>query len=155
MKEDCIFCKIANGVIPTNLVYENDFIAAFNDLNPKASTHILVVPKKHFDTLNDIDDEKILLELFKGVQDIAIKLNLDSIFSDNKCIDFINEKFVEHSKGSDPGVNVEISFHKPVRELLIRVRAQTMMFNKQNIENKFNYFYDNFMKLKLLEKALT
>ena len=78
MKEDCIFCKIANGVIPTDFVYENEFVAAFKDINPKASTHILVIPKAHYDSLNEVDDEKILLELFKAVKEVATKLNLDS-----------------------------------------------------------------------------
>lgn len=78
MKEDCIFCKIANGIIPTDFVYENEYVVAFKDINPKASTHILVIPKEHFDSLKETDDEKILLELFKGVKEVAEKLNLDS-----------------------------------------------------------------------------
>ena len=44
---DCIFCKIANGEIPTNMVYQDDLVAAFNDMNPQAPVHILIVPKKH------------------------------------------------------------------------------------------------------------
>ena len=44
---DCIFCKIANGEIPTNMVYQDEQVAAFNDLNPQAPAHILIVPGKH------------------------------------------------------------------------------------------------------------
>ena len=78
MKEDCIFCKIANGLIPTDFVYENEYIVAFKDINPKASTHVLVIPKEHYDSLNELDNEKILLEIFKGVKEVAKILNLDS-----------------------------------------------------------------------------
>ena len=78
MKEDCIFCKIANGIIPTDFVYENDYVAAFKDINPKASTHVLVIPKEHYDSLNEVNDDKILLELLKGVKETAKALNLDN-----------------------------------------------------------------------------
>jgi histidine triad (HIT) family protein len=78
MKEDCIFCKIANGVIPTDFVYQNEYVVAFKDINPKASTHILVIPKEHYASLNELDNDKILLELFKGVKETAKKLNLES-----------------------------------------------------------------------------
>ena len=78
MKEDCIFCKIANGIIPTDFVYENDYVTAFKDINPKASTHVLVIPKEHFDSLNEVNDDKILLELLKGVKETAKALNLDN-----------------------------------------------------------------------------
>ena len=44
---DCIFCKIANGEIPATKVYEDDLVVAFNDLEPQAPTHILVIPKEH------------------------------------------------------------------------------------------------------------
>ncbi len=78
MKEDCIFCKIANGDIPCDFVYQNEYVVAFKDINPKASTHILVIPKEHYETLNEVDNDKILLELFKGVKEVAKILNLDS-----------------------------------------------------------------------------
>lgn len=51
---DCIFCKIAAGTIPATVVYQNDEVLAFRDLNPQAPTHILVIPKKHIATTNDI-----------------------------------------------------------------------------------------------------
>ena len=54
--EDCIFCKIANKEIPSNLVYEDENTVAFNDLNPQAPTHILVIPKKHYASLNELDE---------------------------------------------------------------------------------------------------
>ena len=54
---DCVFCKIASGEIETPLIYQNEHIVAFNDLDPKAPHHILIIPRKHIATLNDITDE--------------------------------------------------------------------------------------------------
>ena len=53
---DCLFCKIVNGDIPTELIYEDDDVVAFNDISPQAPTHILIIPKNHIATLNDSDD---------------------------------------------------------------------------------------------------
>ncbi len=50
---DCIFCKIAAGEIPATVAYEDDEIMAFEDINPKAPVHLLIIPKQHLDTLND------------------------------------------------------------------------------------------------------
>src|SRR5258706_10780592 len=50
--EDCIFCKIADGRIPSSKVFEDDVCVAFNDLNPQAPTHILIVPREHVDSLD-------------------------------------------------------------------------------------------------------
>jgi histidine triad (HIT) family protein len=54
---DCIFCKVANGEIGT-LVYEDDKAAAFNDLNPQAPVHVLIVPKKHIEKLADVENDE-------------------------------------------------------------------------------------------------
>jgi histidine triad (HIT) family protein len=53
--EDCIFCKIADGRIPSQLVHEDDVCVAFNDLSPQAPTHILVIPREHIDSLDKAD----------------------------------------------------------------------------------------------------
>lgn len=55
--DDCLFCKIVKGDIPSNKVYEDDDILAFYDINPAAPVHILVIPKKHISTHNDIKEE--------------------------------------------------------------------------------------------------
>ncbi|MGC1182305.1 histidine triad nucleotide-binding protein [Legionella sp.] len=55
---DCLFCKIAEGSIPTAIVYEDEEIMAFRDLNPQAPTHLLIIPKQHIDTINDIEDKE-------------------------------------------------------------------------------------------------
>ena len=52
MNENCLFCKIVNGEIPSAKVYEDEVCVAFNDISPQAPTHILVVPREHFDSLD-------------------------------------------------------------------------------------------------------
>ena len=75
---DCIFCKIINGDFGTEFVLENDFIVVFKDINPKAKHHLLVVPKKHVESLNELEDEKIMVELIKGVKEVTKKLGIKS-----------------------------------------------------------------------------
>ena len=54
---DCLFCKIVKREVPASIVYEDDRVLAFNDINPQAPTHILVIPKQHVATLNDLSPE--------------------------------------------------------------------------------------------------
>ncbi|MFW6136674.1 MAG: histidine triad nucleotide-binding protein [Candidatus Aminicenantaceae bacterium] len=56
--EDCIFCKIINKEIPAAIVYQDDLITVFEDINPKAPVHLLIIPKEHFASLNDIPESK-------------------------------------------------------------------------------------------------
>lgn len=74
---DCIFCKIANKEINSEIVYENKSVVAFKDLNPKAKLHFLIVPKRHYESILDIDDISIEKDLFKAVREIAILNNVD------------------------------------------------------------------------------
>ena len=62
MSEDCLFCKIATGDIPADLIYEDDKVLAFRDINPQAPVHTLVIPRKHINTINDAtsEDESLL-----------------------------------------------------------------------------------------------
>ena len=53
---DCIFCKIASGEIPSTMVYEDDTVAAFKDLEPQAPTHVLIIPKKHVANVAELGD---------------------------------------------------------------------------------------------------
>lgn len=73
--EDCIFCKIAAGDIPADMVYEDEQVVAFRDLNPQAPTHILVIPRKHIATLNDVepDDERLIGRMYGAAREIAIQ----------------------------------------------------------------------------------
>jgi histidine triad (HIT) family protein len=71
--EDCLFCKIVKKEIPSEIVFENDNLIAFEDINPQAPTHILIVPKEHFASLKEIPEEKkgILAELLLAARQIA------------------------------------------------------------------------------------
>lgn len=73
---DCIFCKIISGEIPSKKVYENDYVIAINDLHPKAKVHVLVIPKVHVDSFNELEDEKLMSEIFKGIKEVVKKLGL-------------------------------------------------------------------------------
>ncbi len=76
--ENCIFCKIAKGEIPTTPVYETDDVIAFNDLNPQAPVHILVIPKAHYSSLIEIDDIELLGKVTNAVREITKKLGITS-----------------------------------------------------------------------------
>lgn len=54
---DCLFCQIIDRTIPAKLIYEDDIVVAFNDINPQAPTHILIVPRQHISTLNHLTKE--------------------------------------------------------------------------------------------------
>ena len=73
MKEDCIFCKIIKGEIPSTKVYEDEEILAFKDINPAAPIHILIIPKKHIDSLATMQDgdEKIIGKIYNVINIIA------------------------------------------------------------------------------------
>jgi len=70
---DCLFCKIVNREIPASIVYEDESILAFNDINPQAPTHLLVVPKRHIATLNDLtpDDDRLVGEVIRRAAALA------------------------------------------------------------------------------------
>lgn len=70
---DCIFCKLIEGAIPSKKVFENDRILAFHDIQPAAPVHILIIPKKHIATMNDVTDEddEVIAEMFAVARQIA------------------------------------------------------------------------------------
>ena len=73
--EDCLFCKIVKGEIPCTKVYEDEEILAFNDINPAAPIHILVIPKKHITSLAHLkkDDEILVGKIYSVINNIAEK----------------------------------------------------------------------------------
>ncbi|HIP81786.1 MAG TPA: histidine triad nucleotide-binding protein [Leucothrix mucor] len=70
---DCLFCKIIAGDIPSDKVYEDDAVYAFKDITPVAPLHILIIPKKHIATLNDLEkqDDAVMGELLLAAKNIA------------------------------------------------------------------------------------
>ena len=75
---DCIFCKIINGDFGTEFVYENESVVVFKDINPKADTHLLVVPRVHVESLNELNNKDLLGELMMTVKSTTEKLGIKS-----------------------------------------------------------------------------
>lgn len=70
---DCLFCKIRDGEIPADIVYEDDDVLAFRDVNPQAPAHVLVIPRKHVATVNELqsEDARLMGRLMLAAQQIA------------------------------------------------------------------------------------
>lgn len=77
--EDCIFCKIIKGEIPSTKIYEDENVLAFKDINPAAPIHILVVPKQHIENVLEINEEnkEIASNIFLAINKIAKQLGID------------------------------------------------------------------------------
>ena len=78
MNENCLFCKINNREIPADIVYEDDLVIAFKDISPQAPVHTLIIPKKHINTINDIEasDKALVGHMVLTGQKIAAENNL-------------------------------------------------------------------------------
>ncbi|MDX1443787.1 MAG: histidine triad nucleotide-binding protein [Gammaproteobacteria bacterium] len=70
---DCLFCKMVTGEMEPDIVYENDDVMAFRDINPAAPTHVLVIPRKHIPTVNDIgeDDRELVGKMYEAAAEVA------------------------------------------------------------------------------------
>lgn len=79
-EKDCIFCKIVSGDVKSNIIYESDAVLAFPDVNPIAATHILIVPKKHIDSVMTIGKEESsdLTAIFEAAGQLVSKNSLES-----------------------------------------------------------------------------
>lgn len=83
----CLFCEIINGNIPSNKVYDDEMIYAFKDINPVAPVHVLVVPKVHIDSVNELTPEtsKYVAHIFEKIPEIAKSQGIDSYRIINNC----------------------------------------------------------------------
>ena len=77
--ENCLFCKIANGGIPANIVYQDENVVAFVDINPQAPKHILLIPRQHIASITDLtlDDRPMLAQIFTTAQKLAHEMRID------------------------------------------------------------------------------
>lgn len=96
--DNCIFCKIAAHEIPSTVVYEDDRVIAFDDLNPQAPVHTLVIPKDHYADITDDVPAETLGAMARAVKEVAAKKGLDKGFR------------VISNKGADAGQTV-MHFH--------------------------------------------
>jgi histidine triad (HIT) family protein len=79
MGENCLFCRIVNGKQPAEFVYRNDNIVAFHDIHPEAPVHILIVPRKHIRSINDLmeEDRTVVAEMFYVARDLAKQMHTE------------------------------------------------------------------------------
>jgi histidine triad (HIT) family protein len=79
MEKDCLFCKISHGKTSTEILYENDTLAVFRDINPAAPVHLLIVPKNHIRSVNDLSeaDQPILAEMVMVAKEMAAQQGVD------------------------------------------------------------------------------
>ncbi len=73
---DCLFCKIIKKKIPATIIYEDDEILSFNDINPQSPVHILIIPKEHITDINQTTNAKLMGKLIITAKDIAHKLSI-------------------------------------------------------------------------------
>jgi histidine triad (HIT) family protein len=79
MEKDCLFCKISHGKTSTEILYENDTLVVFKDINPAAPIHLLIVPKNHIRSVNDLSeaDQPILAEMVMVAKEMAAQQGVD------------------------------------------------------------------------------
>lgn len=77
---DCLFCKIVNGDIPSNKVYEDDKMLAFHDISPMAPVHVVMIPKEHICCADELNEEnsQVVAHIFSKIPQIAKSLNLEN-----------------------------------------------------------------------------
>jgi histidine triad (HIT) family protein len=75
---DCLFCRIVKGEIPAKIVYKDDHVIAFEDINPQAPHHLLIIPQKHISTLNDLhaDDNELIGQMVQTAKMLAKQFNI-------------------------------------------------------------------------------
>lgn len=80
MSDNCIFCRIIKGDIPSSKVYEDEYVYAFDDIHPAAPVHVLVVPKKHIDSLEALNDGNIeeVVHIHKAIQKVAAAKGIEN-----------------------------------------------------------------------------
>lgn len=80
MEKECVFCKIVDGKIPSNKVFENDDMIIINDINPQARRHYLLIPKKHYDNIGEfsIKDSQLLARCLKTLAGLVDELKLEN-----------------------------------------------------------------------------
>jgi histidine triad (HIT) family protein len=83
---DCIFCKIVSGDIPANIVYQDDEVLAFRDLGPQAPVHVLIIPKRHISTINDLQhtDAELMGKIYLAAKEVARQEAMDE--SGYRCV---------------------------------------------------------------------
>ena len=90
---DCLFCKIAAGVIPSNKVYEDDMCLAFHDINPQTPVHVLIIPKCHIASADEVDENnsQYVAHIFEMIPEVAKMVGLSCGYSARSHWEFRRE----------------------------------------------------------------
>jgi len=90
--DDCIFCKIVSGDITADIVYQDDDVLAFRDLGPQAPVHVLVIPKRHISTINDLqpEDAALIGKMYLAAKQVAKQEGMDE--SGYRCVMNCNDE---------------------------------------------------------------
>lgn len=75
---ECLFCRIARGELDTEFLFEDDRVVAFRDIAPQAPVHVLIIPRDHYKSMREMNDESLTGHLFFAAKEVAKKLNVDS-----------------------------------------------------------------------------
>ena len=115
--EDCIFCKIIRKEVPSEIVYEDNEIIAFKDINPAAPIHILVIPKKHIKSLVDLkkDDEMLVGKIFTVINKVAES-------------EGVNEKGFDGRGNYTLGIKEQLIFSEIEYDNVVKVRGMDIVF---------------------------
>ncbi|NPB02971.1 MAG: HIT domain-containing protein [Thermotogae bacterium] len=81
---ECVFCRIAKGEEKARIIYESEKVLAFPTIRPEAEVHILVIPKEHYERIDEIDDPQTAYELFKAIREVARMYDLKAFRVVNK-----------------------------------------------------------------------
>ncbi len=78
---DCLFCKVVAGEVPADIIYDNEHVLAFRDISPQAPTHLLIIPRRHISTINDLDagDNELVGQLFLAAKEVAAQEGVDEV----------------------------------------------------------------------------
>ena len=76
--DGCIFCDIAGGKIGSDIVYQDEKVVAFNDVDPKAPVHVIVIPKAHFGKIEDVKDVSVIGDVFRAINEIVTAKGLQN-----------------------------------------------------------------------------
>ena len=120
---DCIFCKIVSGEIPSKVIYEDEHVLAFNDIDPQAPIHIVVIPKKHFANiylLNELKNKEEILDFFETVnKKIEISYTMSSSLENIKNISRVHEKVLQAIYDIKANVNSVLVLEKFLFSLIL------------------------------------
>ena len=130
--ENCVFCNIVAGNIPSHIIFQNDLVAVFLDINPVSSGHLLVIPKKHIEKLHDIENVEIANALMTTLIKMSSKLIINNVCLDYSLVQS-NGKYAEQDinhvhfhiipRYKDDGVIFKLDTHSvaALKENLARV----------------------------------